>query len=277
MTAGWLFASIAWIAFIVWHRAGDTPALPLDVRANDPDVQSALQAAVTHHNIKTGLLAFGVPLLAYGLGRLLCRWVGGVSPTITATDHPDGGPSRILLMRHAEKTGDPKDIYSSEAGTKRAERLATFIPQTFGRPDFVFAAARSKRSIRSMDTMRPLAATLGVKFITISRTGISRISSARFFQIRNIAAKPSSSAGTTASCRRSQRCSARRRAAIPTRGRRTPSISFSISATIRNRIVRRSSRKSSSRFDGTAHVNRSRISTSSAWPPARGRRRNSAA
>lgn len=82
-------------------------------------------------------------------------------PVFTATDHPDGGPSRILLTRHAEKTGDPEDIHLSPEGVKRADRLATYIPQTFGRPDFVFAAARSKRSIRSIETMQPLAAALG--------------------------------------------------------------------------------------------------------------------
>jgi hypothetical protein len=64
-------------------------------------------------------------------------------------------------MRHAEKTGDPADIHLSETGLKRAERLTSFIPQTFGKPGFIFAAARSKRSIRSIETVEPLAAALG--------------------------------------------------------------------------------------------------------------------
>jgi len=84
-------------------------------------------------------------------------------PEITATDHPDGGPGRILLMRHAEKTGDEADILLSPDGQKRAERLVTYIPETFGRPDFIYAAARSKRSIRSIETMKPLAAALGLE------------------------------------------------------------------------------------------------------------------
>ena len=67
---------------------------------------------------------------------------------ITATHHPDGGPGRVLLMRHAEKTGRTDDIYLSVDGLKRAEKLAAYIPQAFGRPDFIYAAARSKRSIR---------------------------------------------------------------------------------------------------------------------------------
>ncbi len=77
---------------------------------------------------------------------------------VTATHHPDGGPGRILLMRHAEKTGKTDDIYLSKEGVKRAERLVTYIPQVFGRPDFIYAAARSKRSIRSIEPVNPLAA-----------------------------------------------------------------------------------------------------------------------
>ncbi|WP_143111323.1 histidine phosphatase family protein [Hyphomicrobium facile] len=88
---------------------------------------------------------------------------GTTAEEITATHHPAGGPGRILLMRHAEKTGDTSDILLSAEGTKRAQRLVTYIPETFGRPDFIYAAARSKRSIRSIETMRPLAAALGIE------------------------------------------------------------------------------------------------------------------
>ena len=66
-------------------------------------------------------------------------------------------------MRHAEKTGKTDDIYLSAEGVKRAERLVKYIPQTFGRPDFIYAAARSKRSIRSIETVNPLAAALGLE------------------------------------------------------------------------------------------------------------------
>jgi phosphohistidine phosphatase SixA len=103
------------------------------------------------------------------VGALLCsiakafRAVLSGRDEITATHHPDGGPGRILLMRHAEKTGKTDDIYLSKEGVMRAERLATYIPQTFGRPDFIYAAARSKRSIRSIETVKPLAAALGLE------------------------------------------------------------------------------------------------------------------
>ena len=157
----WLLASVAWIALIIWRAAGEAPVLPLDVNGRNPEVKAAFDTAVTHHYHKTGLLALGVPLVAYGLGCLLCRLRRGLSAAVTATDHPDGGPARIVLMRHAEKTGDPEDIHLSADGVKRAARLATYIPQTFGKPDFIFAAARSKRSIRSIETVEPLAASIG--------------------------------------------------------------------------------------------------------------------
>ncbi|MET0639379.1 MAG: histidine phosphatase family protein [Hyphomicrobium sp.] len=95
------------------------------------------------------------------LRSLLPSWL--CPRDVTATDHPGRGPARILLMRHAEKTGRTDDIHLSAAGVTRAERLVTYIPQTFGRPDFIYAAARSKRSIRSIETVKPLAAALGVE------------------------------------------------------------------------------------------------------------------
>jgi hypothetical protein len=36
--------------------------------------------------------------------------------------------ARILLMRHAEKTGDPMEPHLSQDGYARAAKLADFIP-----------------------------------------------------------------------------------------------------------------------------------------------------
>jgi hypothetical protein len=71
-------------------------------------------------------------------------------------------PNKVLLMRHAEKSGDPMDPHLSDPGQVRAQRLADYIPTTFGTPDFVFAAALSKHSARSYETVVPLAKKIGV-------------------------------------------------------------------------------------------------------------------
>jgi phosphohistidine phosphatase SixA len=72
-------------------------------------------------------------------------------------------PARIVLMRHAEKTGEEGDRGLSEAGVARAERLATWIPEIFGRPDFLIAAANSPKSRRSKLTLKPLKCATGLE------------------------------------------------------------------------------------------------------------------
>ena len=66
--------------------------------------------------------------------------------------------ARILLMRHAEKTGDPLDPHLSADGYARAAKLAHFIPAMFGRPTFLIAASVSKHSTRCIETINPLVA-----------------------------------------------------------------------------------------------------------------------
>jgi hypothetical protein len=81
----------------------------------------------------------------------------GVSPFA-----PRNGPARLLIMRHAEKTGDKRDKDLSDAGWARAEKLATFIPQAIGKPDFLIAASNSVKSKRPKQTLEPLGAELGL-------------------------------------------------------------------------------------------------------------------
>src|SRR5450631_4144759 len=69
---------------------------------------------------------------------------------------------RILLMRHAEKTGDPMDPHLSLDGYARAAKLADFIPATFGIPQFLIATSISKRSVRPIETLEPLSTKIGV-------------------------------------------------------------------------------------------------------------------
>lgn len=80
---------------------------------------------------------------------------GGVSPFPR-----EGGPARLLVMRHAEKTGEKTDPHLSPGGSRRAQALATYIPQKFGKPDFLIAAATTGRSRRPRETLEPLASAL---------------------------------------------------------------------------------------------------------------------
>ena len=70
--------------------------------------------------------------------------------------------ARILLMRHAEKTGDPMDPHLSQDGCARAAKLADFIPATFGIPQFLIATSISKHSVRPIETLEPLSTKIGV-------------------------------------------------------------------------------------------------------------------
>jgi hypothetical protein len=88
----------------------------------------------------------------------------GMGPTATGVSpFPSGrGPSRLLVLRHAEKPESKRDRHLSPEGQARAERLVDFIPQSFGRPNFLVAAAPGKRSDRPVLTLAPLARSLGL-------------------------------------------------------------------------------------------------------------------
>jgi hypothetical protein len=68
--------------------------------------------------------------------------------------------------RHGEKPADPRNPDLTPTGVQRADMLAKVIPQTFGRPDFLFASAPSKHSNRPVETLTPLAKALTMSIDT---------------------------------------------------------------------------------------------------------------
>ena len=77
-------------------------------------------------------------------------------------------PYQIVIIRHAEKPDDSDDGAAknpnlSLRGMERAAALAPFLPPTFGQPDFLFASQASTSSNRPVETITPLANSLGMK------------------------------------------------------------------------------------------------------------------
>ncbi len=73
--------------------------------------------------------------------------------------HPNGGPRRIILMRHADKPDDPDDPDLSAAGAARAQRLAAYVlpGEVFSNPayhgkrsSYAGTTARCRRSHRCL-------------------------------------------------------------------------------------------------------------------------------
>jgi len=72
-------------------------------------------------------------------------------------------PKQVIIIRHAEKPADVEDPNLSPAGAERAKRLAEMLPQRYGKPDHIFAAAPSKHSNRPVLTAEPLSNSVGVR------------------------------------------------------------------------------------------------------------------
>lgn len=76
---------------------------------------------------------------------------------------------QIVIIRHGEKPGDPATdneadgIDLSTRGYERAGALAPYIPDAFGKPDFLFATQKSKHSNRTVETITPLAQALNLE------------------------------------------------------------------------------------------------------------------
>jgi hypothetical protein len=78
-------------------------------------------------------------------------------------------PGVILILRHAEKPGNPSTdlesdgIHLSTQGQVRAAALSVSIPATFPKLDYLFASKQSRHSNRSVETVTPLAKAIGLE------------------------------------------------------------------------------------------------------------------
>jgi broad specificity phosphatase PhoE len=72
-------------------------------------------------------------------------------------------PNKIVIMRHGEKPETAGDINLAPAGVVRAQQLVTYIPATFGTPQFLFAAGESRDSNRPVETLQPLSQSVKVE------------------------------------------------------------------------------------------------------------------
>jgi hypothetical protein len=73
-----------------------------------------------------------------------------------------GVQERIILMRHAEKPDDKYDPNLTAQGTLRSREMVQFIFDHYGKPDYIFAAANSHKSMRPSETAMPLSNAAGV-------------------------------------------------------------------------------------------------------------------
>ena len=89
----------------------------------------------------------------------LAAWLDSVR---RAFSHQPARPKLIFLIRHGEKTGKKGDIHLNARGEERAEALPKLFPAAFPAPDFIFATKATAHSNRPVETVMPLAKTLGL-------------------------------------------------------------------------------------------------------------------
>jgi hypothetical protein len=91
--------------------------------------------------------------------------------TAVADDQPRKNtkfPQQILIIRHAEKTGEQEDVHLAKQGQERAAVLEQLFvaskerPDPFPKPDVLFAAKHHKDSQRPVETVTPLAKKLNL-------------------------------------------------------------------------------------------------------------------
>lgn len=94
------------------------------------------------------------------LGTLLCvTLTAGCASRILS---PEGTTTTVVLIRHAERTAITKEL--TEGGRARAEELPSAVA------DLDIVAIYSPNLSRNIDTVKPLAAKLGLEIELVART-----------------------------------------------------------------------------------------------------------
>jgi phosphohistidine phosphatase SixA len=98
--------------------------------------------------------------------RQLLKIFAGFATGASAARAADIRPKEILLIRHAEKTGDKADADLNPKGYQRAAALTRLFPGQFASPQFIFASARSAHSNRPVETVTPLSRAMKLQVNT---------------------------------------------------------------------------------------------------------------
>jgi hypothetical protein len=107
-----------------------------------------------------------IATLAAVLGFAGNCFPGTPAPAAAQGGTPTRYPQHILIIRHAEKTGDKEDVHLSRQGQQRGAVLDQLFvasqtrPDPFPTPDFIFAASHHPDSQRPVETVTPLARKL---------------------------------------------------------------------------------------------------------------------
>ncbi len=115
-------------------------------------------------NVVQRIGRFTILAVALTVASISCGWT--TAPARDEAKKTTNHPQQILIIRHAEKTGDESDAHLSKRGKERAAVLDKLFvaskdrPDPFPRPDFIFAAHNSKGSHRPVETVTPLAMKL---------------------------------------------------------------------------------------------------------------------
>jgi len=109
----------------------------------------------------------GRSVLLAGVLSVAGVWFGGGrAPAQDEAGKNTRYPQQVLIIRHAEKTGDKTDVHLSRQGRERAEVLYQLFvpskdrPDPFPAPDFIFAASNASDSQRPVETVTLLAVRL---------------------------------------------------------------------------------------------------------------------